>query len=217
MALALHRGYLHIGRVLGAPVRLHWSIPIGAFVLGRFRFVPWYWAAFLVLVLVHELGHAAMVWGARARVVAIEAHGAGGICHWSGEVSEVRRALIAWGGVLAQALLLGATYLTLYFLGPPESALGLEIVDAFTESNLWLIAVNLIPIPGFDGASAWPLLPALARWVRERRADKRRRRAKVERARAQVAKLDALDDPEADPVADELLRRVFEKKTEHKQ
>jgi hypothetical protein len=216
MALAFEHGYLEVGRLRGAPIRLHWSIPIGAVVLGRFQFVPWFWASFLVLVLIHEAGHAAFVWGARARVVAIEAHGAGGLCHWDGEVSEIWRALIAWGGVFAQAVVLIAAYAVLFVAGQPTTAMGAGIERAFTEGNLWLIAVNLIPIPGFDGASAWPLFPALARRWRERRREKAKRRHAVERTRAQLAahdELERLDDLDAppDPVADELLRRVFDK------
>ena len=66
MAISFEQGHLVLGRLRGAPVRVHWSAPIGAFVLGRLRYVPWFWLAFLVLVMVHELGHALMVRGARA-------------------------------------------------------------------------------------------------------------------------------------------------------
>jgi Zn-dependent protease len=216
MALAFEQGYLRVGRLRGAPVRLHWSIPIGAVVLGRFQFVPWFWASFLVLVLIHELGHAAFVWAAPARVVAIDAHGAGGLCQWEGEVSEIGRALIAWGGVVAQAVVLFVAYAVLFVVGPPTSAMGAGIGRAFTEGNLWLIAVNLIPIPGFDGASAWPLFPALARKWRERRQEERKRsqlRAKVVQKLAAHDELERLDEVDAppDPVADELLKRVFGK------
>jgi hypothetical protein len=228
MALEFEHGYLYVGRLRGAPIRLHWSIPIGAVVLGRLQFVPWFWAAFLILVLIHEVGHALFVWAARARVVAIDAHGGGGLCHWSGDVSDVWRALIAWGGVVAQAVVLIAAYAARSLAGPPTTAMGAGIEYAFTEGNLWLITVNLIPIPGFDGASAWPLFPALARRWRERRrrglgpereanAD---RGAPTRRALDQVREelaahdgLDRLDEVEAppDPLADELLNRVFKK------
>jgi Peptidase M50B-like len=224
MPLAFEKGYLRVGEIRGAPICLHWSIPVAALVLGRFRFAPWYWAAFVAIVLVHELGHAVMVWTARAEVIAIEAHGAGGLCHWQGEVTRIWSALIAWGGVLAQAVLLGATYAVLAITGPPASVAGAELADAFTGSNLWLIAINLIPIPGFDGSAAWPLFPLLlGRW-RERRSARRRRKATVDRARAHLAAQDhlaKLDDAleGAEPEADALLERVFgpkeRKKSKH--
>jgi Zn-dependent protease len=205
-------GYLHIGEVLGAPVRLHWSIPIGAVVLGRFRFVPWFWAAFLVLVLIHELGHAIMVRAAKARVLSIDAHGAGGVCWWQGDVSDIWRALIAWGGVLAQAVVLACAYAWLVFVGYPTTSIGAGFADAFTNSNLWLIAINLIPIPGFDGAEAWRLFPAIVRWRRERRTGKHR----AARSFARIAAKDELDrlrqlEQQSSPEVDEVVRRLFEK------
>lgn len=219
MAIRFEKGSLHVGQIAGAPVRLHWSIPIGAVVLGRFHFVPWFWASFLVLILVHEAGHAFMVRAAHGRVLAIDAHGAGGICHWEGRVSDVWRALIAWGGVLAQAVLLVGAYAALLVLGPPRTPMTAGLADAFTEGNLWLIAVNLIPIPGFDGAQAWPLFPALRRKWRARRTQKQDRRRVLEQARARVAaqaeleKLVDLDDA-PNPEVDEVVARLFEKKSD---
>lgn len=219
MAIGFQKGFLHVGRIAGAPVRLHWSIPIGALVLGRFRFVPWFWVSFLALVLVHEAGHAAMVRAARARVVSIDAHGAGGVCHWEGNVSPIWRSLIAWGGVLAQALLLAGAYAYLFAFGPPQTAMGAGLADALTDGNLWLMAVNLIPIPGFDGAEAWPLFPALVRRRRARRAQKRELSRAVGRARAQLAAQDEivkqLEQVESapNPEVDELVERLFEKTT----
>jgi hypothetical protein len=52
------RGYLTIGRALGAPVRMHWTTPLGAWILGRGHAAGV--LGFVVIVLVHELGHAAV-------------------------------------------------------------------------------------------------------------------------------------------------------------
>jgi hypothetical protein len=222
MAIGFQNGYLHVGRLAGAPIRLHWSIPIGALVLGRFRFVPWFWVSFLVLVLVHEAGHALMVRAARARVVSIDAHGAGGVCHWEGSVSDIWRALIAWGGVVAQAVLLVGAYVCLAAFGPPHTEMSAGMADAFTDGNLWLMAVNLIPIPGFDGATAWPLFPALLRRWRARRAKKREQARAMARARAQLAAQDEIAkqvenvESAPNPEVDEMVERLFEKTTRKK-
>lgn len=210
--MRFERGYLHVGSVFGAPIRLHWSIPIGAVVFGRFHFVPWFWTAFLALVLIHELGHAIMVRFAGARVVSIDAHGAGGVCWWDGDVSDIRRALIAWGGVFAQAIALAAAYAWLVFVGHPTTHFGAGFAGAFTDTNVWLIAINLVPIPGFDGAEAWPLFPAIVRALRERKTGARR----IARTRARIAAEDELErlrelEEQSSPEVDEVVRRLFSK------
>ncbi len=113
--LAPARGYLRVARFRGSPVRVHWTTPVGALVfcgtvLG-FGFAPAAWGAFVVLLLVHELGHAVVVRRCGLPVRSVDIHGLGGICRYEGHPGEVDRAKIAWGGVVAQALLLVATAL----------------------------------------------------------------------------------------------------------
>jgi Zn-dependent protease len=156
-------GYLTIGRWRGAPVRLHWTLPIGALVFGQGRFVPGFWLGFFLLVFVHELGHALLVRRCRQDVVSIDIHALGGMCRWSGDPTAIDRARIAWGGVLAQAVALGVAFAALALAGPPESLFAAQLAAAFTTTNIWLIAINLIPVPPLDGAEAWKLPGLLAR------------------------------------------------------
>src|SRR4051812_43653708 len=108
-------GYLMIGRFRGAPIRIHWSTPLGALVFGGFSFDPprlaGAVAGFVSVVLVHELGHAALVRAYGLQVDSISIHVAGGECRWSGHSTPRQAAVIAWGGVLAQAVLLVAANL----------------------------------------------------------------------------------------------------------
>ena len=57
----MSRGWWTIGHFRGAPIRLHWTLPLGAFAMGRFAFVPAFWVGFALLILIHELGHALLV------------------------------------------------------------------------------------------------------------------------------------------------------------
>lgn len=206
-------GYLTIARLRGTPIRFHYSAPISALFFSRFQFAPWYWAGYFALVLVHELGHAIMVWIARARVLSVNVHGAGGDCVWQGSVGEVSRALIAWGGVLAQLVLLAGTYAALAIFGEPTQTATRHIVAVFTQANLWVAGANLLPIPGLDGSEAWKLFPALARWRRERRAGAASMRAAKKKLAAQdeIDRLTDADDEVAKREADALLARVFER------
>lgn len=161
-----------LGRFGDAKVRVFWSAPLAiallGFLLNGFRFTPFAWLAILVLIVVHELGHAVWVRGFGLGLVAVDIRGIGGACQWYGTTTPVRRAIIAWGGVLAQAVILAIAYTITLFLPPASPWWALELLGAFVYSNLYLIAFNLLPIPGFDGQEAWKLfgrngLPALWR------------------------------------------------------
>ena len=164
MAL-FERGALSLGRIAGVAVRLHWTAPIGAFVLTGFHFDPLGWLCFFGVVLVHEVGHALVVKACRATPVAIDLTGFGGLCHWRGEVSAVGRASIAWGGVWAQLMLLAIGEACLW-LDPPLGLTGWRLLAAATSSNAWLMALNLVPIAPLDGAEAWRLPVLLGRALR---------------------------------------------------
>jgi Zn-dependent protease len=211
------RGFLTVARVRGIPVRFHWTTPLCAFIAGRLSFVPGLWVGYLLLVLIHELGHAAVVRYHGHEVEGIDVHGLGGLCRWSGLATPIERATIAWGGVWAQLLILGGTYAALAALGDPTSAFVAQMAHAATIVNLWLIMINLIPLPPLDGAEAWPLFRLL--WAR-RRLKKMRppitrliavpREVRIREARKEEEGLQHLDDDDAalSPEAEELLERV---------
>jgi stage IV sporulation protein FB len=230
-------GYLTLGRWRGAPVRAHWTLPVGALVFGQGRFVPGFWLGFFLLVLVHELGHAIMVRRERQRVVSIDIHALGGVCRWAGDPTivsgtlkgfpnppavvrgepsspaphaSIARAWIAWGGVIAQAIALVGAYAVLAAAGPPERVFTAQLAAAFTSTNIWLIAINLIPVPPLDGAEAWKLPGLLARRRRAARYDEEARKGGFE-AERQMATLDRFsgEAPEAVQTAvEDALRRL---------
>ncbi len=154
---AMRHAYLEIGRFRGAPVRLHWTIPIGMLVLTRFRLAPGEWIGFFLLVLLHELGHAVLVDHFGLLLMRIDVHGFGGSCAVAGSPTSRQRALIAWGGVVAQAAVLLVTLTVLGVTGWPAEGFFADLADALTWSNAGLIALNLLPIPPLDGAEAWKL------------------------------------------------------------
>lgn len=163
--MMLEGGYFTLGKLRGAPVRVHWSAPVGAFFFGQLRFVPGFWVAFVGLILAHEIGHALMVAAFGARVRGIDVTGLGGECRYDGNVSPMQRALIAWGGVLAQLAVLIVAGTLLVVFGSPESQFVAEVAQACTLYNLTLMAINLLPFRSLDGHEAWKIVPLLrARW-----------------------------------------------------
>jgi stage IV sporulation protein FB len=204
-------GFWTIARWRGAPIRLHWTIPVGAVLFSGLRFAPAFWGAFFGLILIHELGHAALVRYFKHRVHAIDVMGFGGLCHWSGAATPFQRASIAWGGVFAQAVVLAGTWIALILLGPPRSMAVAEVVDVFTRANLWLIALNLLPVQPLDGAEAWPLFRHLKDGWKNRR-----KRPKAPKRRASVPVGGPRDsapqgsEPPPNPEVADMLRRIAE-------
>ncbi|MEM6956678.1 MAG: hypothetical protein AAF645_13375 [Myxococcota bacterium] len=151
----LSSAHVTLGRYRGVPVRMHLFAPLGALAFGRFEFVPGFWLGFFTLVIVHELGHAYLVQKRGLRAIEVMLHPFGGYCrHESG--SPLDNSIIAWGGVLAQALVLLLPTVLLIQLGLwPNTSFGAQLAHALVEINLVMIAFNLIPIRPFDGHLAW--------------------------------------------------------------
>jgi Zn-dependent protease len=151
-------GWLRIGSFHGAPVRVHWTLPVGAYVLTGAGFVPGAWLAFALLILAHEFGHALIVRAYGFQVISIDVHGIGGECRWTGAASERQGANIAWGGVLAQIVVLLTTPIWGSRIPQPAPPFLAQMISAFTVTNVILIVLNLLPIPPLDGATAWKVL-----------------------------------------------------------
>lgn len=171
-------GYWHLGKIGGVPIRIHWSLVLGLLFFSGMRFAPGFWLGFVIVILVHELGHALIVKITRQRVHGVTIHGMGGECQWSGNATPIERACIAWGGVWAQLALF---LVALPFTGLLVSALGntgFQLARALTWNSLILVAINLIPFGPLDGAEAWKLPGLLVeKWRRRRRSPKRAERA----------------------------------------
>lgn len=216
-ALVVKSGYLWIGRFRGAPIRLHWSVPIGMVAFTGFRLAPGAWLGFVLLVLVHELGHALPVARAGLRVVSVDVLGMGGVCRYDGYPTPRRRVLIAWGGVMAQAAVGLATLLGLAVLGRPSHPFVADLLDTFLLTNLWLIGFNLLPVPPLDGVEAWGVVGLVRAARARRRMDAEHERAAAARVlvRAKatettIESLDALDEQDLPPMPDE-VRRVLDR------
>jgi stage IV sporulation protein FB len=215
-----------LGRFRGAPIRVHWSVLVGIFVFSGFRFDPIAWLAVVVMILLHELGHAALIHHFGYPVIAVEAHGFGGHCEWAGDPTRAEQAAVAWGGVLAQAALWIVASLVLLVIGEPSAPSVATVLSVFTTTNAYSILLNLMPIPPLDGSKAWELLPLwwsgrseLRDYLRRRDADKqrvnreraaeKRRSASREATEKELRDLEEREKEEA-PIPD-TLKETFER------
>lgn len=201
-------GFLTLGRFGRAPVRIHWTTPIGLVVFAGLA--PGAWLAFLLLVLIHEIGHALAVRRYGHRVASIEVHMFGGLCRWEGAPTPWERAVIAWGGVLAQAVIGAAAAVALAVHGRPAGAFAADFEHGLLAANLYLILFNLVPVPPLDGADAWGIVPILTARLRHRRAAAAARKRQAQDARLSPRHLD--DEDALAPMPDE-VKRVLDRVT----
>lgn len=218
----MNGGWWTVTTIRGAPIRFHWTIPIGAFLMGRLAFVPAFWLGFVVLILVHELGHALLVLRYRLGLSELRVHGAGGECRHDDPGTPYQSSVVAWGGVLAQLCLLIATQVVIQVAGPPSSVHTMHLAYAFTETNLWIMGFNLLPIGHLDGVKAWQLVPMLlARYrkgaqTRAARGPLGQRRSVQDELRS-LEKLDTRGespDQKTDRIVRDLISRTTQSKSD---
>lgn len=170
--MRIHDQSLVVAAYKGAPIRFHWSVILGMAYFGGFQYAPGFWLGYCLLVLLHELGHGFLVQRFDLKIKDIVVHGFGGYCKWQGRATRLQDAVIAWGGVIAQTILLIITLLVLFFHGQPQTDFGYQLAQVLIRTNLILIGLNLLPIPPLDGASAWRLVPILVAKAKRRKHPK---------------------------------------------
>lgn len=156
---ALQNGF-YLGQIKDIPIYIHWSAPFGAMCISGLKFLPLMWLAYLLLILIHELGHAAALKYCRYQVTKVTMDGLGGKCHWIGSATWKETLLISSGGILAQLVVLavGIAYMIIMSPIPLSSDYLLQVLNVATLINILLIAFNLLPIQTLDGDTIWPLL-----------------------------------------------------------
>lgn len=187
-----------VGTWGGVPISLHWTVLLG---------LPWFYyqtrsvaataiafAAFLFLLLVHELGHAAVAVWRHVEVRRIRLFFLHGICEHGEPYYEEDVVLIAWGGVAAQlavlVIALGVRVL-LTMLAPDTPWAIWAVLAVLINSNLFLMVFNLIPLAPFDGAKAWRVLPLIREWAATTSWAARLRKRAAARERARNKELEA--------------------------
>ncbi|MGZ5074378.1 MAG: hypothetical protein ACXWBL_14650, partial [Usitatibacter sp.] len=149
----MEQNYWELGRWGRIPVSMHWTVLITIawlyLWLGDLVATAIAFAAFFVLLVVHEMGHVAVLRRRKIPVESITLYGIHGrTAH--GYASPGDEILVAWGGVAAQlvllALALAAGY-TLDFSSLPAAAAGAgPILFVFVKLNIFVMVIALLPI-----------------------------------------------------------------------
>lgn len=149
--------FVIVGKWNGAPVRVHLLSPLVAVIMPGHAPTLGTVLGLFAIVLAHELGHAILVRRFGGTVERIDVLPWGGECAHSGVSSELHHSMIAWGGVLAQFLVMVLAQLYLW-TSTPQTAFAADFLWAITLANLILAAFNLLPFRPLDGARAWRIV-----------------------------------------------------------
>jgi len=125
-------------------------------------------ASYLAVIFVHEFGHAWMARHLSYEVVSVRVGLIHGRCEFESPHTEVDDVLIAWAGVLAQlSIAIPVLIIAAIFAGREPGYAG-PVVSFLGNFNLMIALVNLVPGPGFDGATAWRAIPLAYSWMKSR-------------------------------------------------
>lgn len=167
-----------IMEINGVPVYAHWSVLLvwAVILLGALEKPAetlTAWSTYFGVLLIHECGHMIVAQRMGYEVSSIVLYPIHGRACLQQPWSRYDHAVIAWGGVLAQALVGVPLVAWASLIGftrwvPVNVAIG--ILGYF---SLMIAAFNLIPIPQFDGAIAWYIFPELMQRMRKPQAKRK--------------------------------------------
>jgi Zn-dependent protease len=148
------------GRFRGVPVFVHWTVlALLVAALPGLSFLPFFGAVGLIaygaLVVLHEGGHVVVAQAMGCRVHSMEIGAIHGVTIHDAPVLERQAVAIAWAGVVAQVIVGVPVWAWLHgFAGRAAHLVGPALV-VLGPVNAAVAIVNLLPIPGLDGAMAW--------------------------------------------------------------
>jgi membrane-associated protease RseP (regulator of RpoE activity) len=162
----------HIMKIRGVDVYVHWTVfLIAAFmILGAIQrpaLTIVGLICYLSVFLIHETGHLLTAHRRRSEVFSVKLYPIFGITSFESPWTRLDHCIIAWGGVLAQAVIAIPLVLWVKVFGftPFEPLNAVFAILGFFSLGVALF--NLLPIPPLDGATAWGLFPALIERARK--------------------------------------------------
>jgi Zn-dependent protease len=157
--------FIKLFNIFGKPVYFHWPI---VFVFLYFALkhkgidIALGAISYLLLLLVHEIGHAYYVNKLGYKLSYISIYPIHGSCHFLYDPNFPIHPLISAGGLIFQAALL---VLWVAILGVLD-VLGFDryiymlnpVTHAFVLLNVITLIINSLPMQGLDGHTLWPVL-----------------------------------------------------------
>ena len=172
--------YIKIISIKGIPVYFYWLLNILLLLIGVTAIInqsiPIGLVALLFILVVHELGHAWFASRLGLNTYLIKIYPWGGVCTYESSRIEYNNNIVAWGGVVAQAIIFIPALLIMYFFGDLMSENMNELLLYLGKYNAIIALVNLIPIKPLDGASCWRTVPLFFKYGRIQKKTKLKKR-----------------------------------------
>lgn len=159
-----------IGQIRGVDTYVHWTVFVVATVILAAVFrqpvmsllgLAAYWG----VLLIHEAGHLIAAQRLGCTVFSIDLYPVFGVTRFGTPWSRLDHCIIAWAGVLAQAVVAIPVLAWLAIVGYTRLEVINMLLVMFGLFSTGVAAFNLLPIPPLDGAIAWGIFPALiAKW-----------------------------------------------------
>lgn len=189
----IRSGWVRLFRLGGIEYRYNaWGLVLLFFLFVPQPEMPWRAFGLPLVILWHELGHAAFASAVGGAAYAIEVGPFYGFCRWTGPATPVRRSIVAWGGVAANASLLAGAMVAGAILQPDPFSGPSRFLEDTVMANGMMIFLNLLPVPGLDGREALAL--PYRWWV-----SRPRRVPAPARAKSRADYLRAVDDDDDRP------------------
>ncbi len=165
-------------RIKGVDVYIHWSVfaIAGLMLLGvvqRPLLTLVCLTCYLSVILIHECGHLIAAQRLGCKVYSIKLYPILGLPDFQTPWSRFDHCVIAWGGVLAQAVVALPFVAYVALFGYTHVGIVNAVLVILGFYSLAVAVINLIPVAPFDGAIAWGIVPEVIRRVRTRRSERR--------------------------------------------
>ena len=153
-------------QIRGIDTYVHWSVfAIMALILAGVANRPGLsilgLACYLSVFLIHETGHALVAQRKGCRVLAIKLYPIFAITQFEMPRSRLDHCLIAWGGVIAQAVFFAPLILWIALFGYTKVEWFNMIIGILGFYSLAVAILNLLPTRPLDGSIACQLFPEL--------------------------------------------------------
>ena len=153
-------------QIRGVDTYVHWSVfAIAALMLMNVGSRPGLTLvgllSYLSVILIHEVGHLVAAQRLGCRVESIKLYALFGTTDFETPWTRLDHCVIAWSGVLAQAVVAIPLVAWVSVFGFTDIGVVNAILAILGYFSLGIAVFNLLPIKPLDGATAWGLLPAL--------------------------------------------------------
>lgn len=164
-------------RIKGVPVSIHWTVwLIALLILFNVIHHPveslLALVAYLGVLLIHETGHLIAARKMRCEVFAIRLYPIFGITDFETPWSKFDHCVIAWGGVVAQAIVAIPIVAGVELLGHSRFEAINAVLALLGYFSLAIAFFNLLPIKPLDGYIAWAIIPEWFKRLRNQRYDR---------------------------------------------